>query len=327
MPIGGLTTTMDVAILSSDRFVRNWVAVTDASKPPEREIENLHVTTYASAAGETPATVLPKLIRTYPDVIVVRDVSDLETLSILCEQVGQNRLVLTSIRAKEAVEALLRCLMLKIPAEEFAPAVTAVLNTRLIRKLCETCKEGYAPPAEVLKQMGLPAGRVEALYRPPTAPIDPKHPDVVCEQCQGVGYFGRTAIFELLIVDDEIRNVLTTAPKLGRPARRGPQGQAPHAAGRRRAARGSRHYFAARTAARAQTIEERSDVSDHPAGPGLRRLLCGAIQQRSVVQHAHVDQRDHFGAVGHELFRAAGRLAGQASSVGDLRLGFRWRSG
>jgi type II secretory ATPase GspE/PulE/Tfp pilus assembly ATPase PilB-like protein len=214
MPIGGLTTTMDVAIMSSDRFVRNWVAVVDASKPPEREIENLHLTTYASAAGETPATVLPKLIRTYPDVIAVRDVSDLETLSILCEQVGQNRLLLTSVRAKEAVEALLRCLMLKIPAEEFAPAVTAVLNTRLIRKLCETCKEAYAPPAEVLKQMGLPAGKVESLFRPPTAPIDPKHPEAVCEQCQGVGYFGRTAIFELLVVDDEIRNVLTTAPKL-----------------------------------------------------------------------------------------------------------------
>ncbi|HEV3137278.1 MAG TPA: ATPase, T2SS/T4P/T4SS family [Pirellulales bacterium] len=214
MPIGGLATTMDVAILSSDRFVRNWVTVTDASKPPEREIENLHVTTYASAAGETPATVLPKLMRTYPDVVVVRDVSDVETLSILCEQVGQKRLVLTSVRAKEAVEALLRCLMLKIPVEEFAPVVTAVLNTRLIRKLCEACKEAYAPPAEVLKQMGLPAGRVEALYRPPTAPIDPKHPDVVCEQCQGVGYLGRTAIFELLAVDDEIRAVLATAPKL-----------------------------------------------------------------------------------------------------------------
>jgi general secretion pathway protein E len=66
----------------------------------------------------------------------------------------------------------------------------------------------------VLKQMGLPAGKVESLYRTPTAPIDPKHPDAVCEQCQGVGYFGRTAIFELLVMDDEIRTVLTTAPKL-----------------------------------------------------------------------------------------------------------------
>jgi type II secretory ATPase GspE/PulE/Tfp pilus assembly ATPase PilB-like protein len=92
--------------------------------------------------------------------------------------------------------------------------VTAVLNVRLIRKLCEKCKEGYAPPAEVLKQLGLPAGRVEALYRPPTEPIDPKHPEVVCDACQGIGYVGRTGIFELLLVTDEIREVLQTKPKL-----------------------------------------------------------------------------------------------------------------
>jgi type II secretory ATPase GspE/PulE/Tfp pilus assembly ATPase PilB-like protein len=55
---------------------------------------------------------------------------------------------------------------------------------------------------------------VEALYRPPTVPIDPKHPDAVCEQCQGLGNFGRTAIFELLLVDDDLRQVLTTTPKL-----------------------------------------------------------------------------------------------------------------
>ena len=213
MPTGGLTTTMDVVLSSVDRFIRNFVAVVDIGKP-DREIENVHVTTYSSAAGETPATVLPKLVRTYPDVIVSRDLTDLETLSILCEQVAEKRLVLTSIRAKEAVEALLRVLMLKIPPAEFAAAVLAVLNVRLIRKLCEKCKEGYAPPAEVLKQMGLPAGRVEALYRPPTQPIDPKHPEAVCDQCNGVGYFGRTGIFELVVIDDDIRQVLVATPKL-----------------------------------------------------------------------------------------------------------------
>jgi type II secretory ATPase GspE/PulE/Tfp pilus assembly ATPase PilB-like protein len=189
------------------------VAVTDVNKP-EREIENLHVTTFSTAEGETPAAVLPKLIRTYPDVIVVRDVADLETLSILCEQAGQKRLVITSTRAKEAVEALLRLMMLKIPPAEFSGAVIGVINVRLIRRLCEKCKEAYPPPAEVLKQLGLPAGRIESLYRPPTQPIDPKRPDVVCDACQGIGYYGRTGIFELLLIDDDIRTVLTTAPKL-----------------------------------------------------------------------------------------------------------------
>jgi type II secretory ATPase GspE/PulE/Tfp pilus assembly ATPase PilB-like protein len=213
MPGGGLSTTIDVVLSNTDRFIRNFVAVADESKP-EREIENVHVTTYSSAAEETPMTVLPKLIRTYPDVIVVRDVADLDTLATLCEQAGENRLVLTSTRAKEATEALLRIMLLKIPPADFAGAVTGVLNVRLVRKLCEACKEAYPPPAEVLKQLGLPPGRVESLYRPPTEPIDPKRPDVVCEECRGIGYHGRTGIFELLLVDETIRQVLTSAPKM-----------------------------------------------------------------------------------------------------------------
>jgi type II secretory ATPase GspE/PulE/Tfp pilus assembly ATPase PilB-like protein len=213
LPSGGLTTTMDVTLSHLDRFVRNFVEVVDDDKS-HREVENVHPTTYSSSAGETPASVLPALIRTYPDVIICRDVAELDTLSILCDQAGQERLVITSTRAKEAVEALLRLMMLKIPPGEFAPVVIGVLNVRLVRKLCEKCKEAYPPPPEVLKQLGLPAGRIENLYRPPTSPINPKKPDEVCDACGGIGYFGRTAIFELLTVNDTIRQVLTTAPKL-----------------------------------------------------------------------------------------------------------------
>jgi type II secretory ATPase GspE/PulE/Tfp pilus assembly ATPase PilB-like protein len=83
-----------------------------------------------------------------------------------------------------------------------------------VRVLCDECKEAYPPPPEVLKQLGLPAGRIENLYRPPTGPIDPKRPEVVCEKCNGVGYYGRTAIFELLIVDDTLRQALAATPKL-----------------------------------------------------------------------------------------------------------------
>jgi type II secretory ATPase GspE/PulE/Tfp pilus assembly ATPase PilB-like protein len=213
LPAGGLTTTMDMVISHTDRFVRSFVAVTDEASR-DRDIENVPVTTYSSAAGESPAAVLPKLIRAYPDVIIVREVPDLATLTMLVEQVEEGRLVMIGIRAKEAVEALLRVLMLKMPPADFAAVATGVLNVRLVRKLCDTCKEAYPPPPEVLKQLGLPAGRIENLYRPPTGPIDPKHPEVVCENCNGVGYHGRTGIFELLVMDDTLRQVLATTPKL-----------------------------------------------------------------------------------------------------------------
>jgi type II secretory ATPase GspE/PulE/Tfp pilus assembly ATPase PilB-like protein len=214
LPGGGLTTMTDMVLDSTDRYMRNFVTVEDEQKR-DRELENIPVTTYDSAAGEGPDTVLPKLIRTYPDLYVVRDLVNVETVRILCEQIREeNRMVISTVRAREAPEALLRVLLMKIPPSEFAPVATAVLNMRMIRKLCEKCKEAYAPPPEILKQLGLPEGRIEAFYRPPTQPIDPKNPDKVCEECLGIGYRGRTAIFELLVVDDAIRNVLATQPKL-----------------------------------------------------------------------------------------------------------------
>ncbi len=93
--------------------------------------------------------------------------------------------------------------MLKVPAATFAPVVTAVTSQRLVRKLCEACKEPYPPPPQILKSLGIPAGKVEAFYRPPQQPEKP------CEACAGIGYKGRTAFFELLVVDDRVRNVLT----------------------------------------------------------------------------------------------------------------------
>jgi type II secretory ATPase GspE/PulE/Tfp pilus assembly ATPase PilB-like protein len=209
LPESGLTTTMDISLHETDRLMRNFVSV-EPDTMREREIENVEVTTYQPAAGETPATVLPKLIRTYPDVIVVRNLSDPETANILCQQVKENRLILTSIRAKEAPEALLRVLMLKVPAKELASAVTAVINQRLIRCLCDQCKVAYEPTPDVLQKLRIPEGRVSALYREPTA----EEANKPCPACRGLGYHGRVSIFELLVVDEEVREMLLNQPNL-----------------------------------------------------------------------------------------------------------------
>jgi type II secretory ATPase GspE/PulE/Tfp pilus assembly ATPase PilB-like protein len=66
-----------------------------------------------------------------------------------------------------------------------------------------------------LQQLGLPPGKISAFYRPPTSkPNDPKNPEKKCEACRGIGFMGRTGIFELLTVDDRMRQILTTSPKL-----------------------------------------------------------------------------------------------------------------
>jgi type II secretory ATPase GspE/PulE/Tfp pilus assembly ATPase PilB-like protein len=210
---GGLSTLMDTGIRSLDRFLRDVVVVEDAVRR-EHEIENAPVTTFNSAAGETPMTVLPKMARAYPNIYVVRDLPDADTIGFLCEQAKEDRLSIGGLRAKECAEALLRVLVMKVPAAAFAPAVVGVVNQRLIRKLCEKCKEAYTPTPEVLKQLGLPADRVSELFRPPQPQPDQKKPPPPCEACQGLGYFGRTGIFELLVVNDAVRDALVKTPKL-----------------------------------------------------------------------------------------------------------------
>ncbi len=225
MPTGGMTTTWTAVLKSTDRMLRDFICVEDVNERTPY-IENIEVHKINAAAGETPDKVLPKLMLKQPDVYVLPELHSAETVRIMCREVlEENRLVIVGVRAKESVEALLRVLLLKAPAEEFAQAVKAVLNVRLIRKLSETCKQPYQPPPDLLKKLGIPAGRVKELFREwqPTGEDMQKKklPPGACEtcgivgvSCRGLGYRGRTGIFELLEVTDELREGLVKQPKL-----------------------------------------------------------------------------------------------------------------
>lgn len=207
LPGGGLSTTVAMSLRSTDRLLRDFIAVEDAAAR-EEEIDNVDIHKYDAAAGETPDKFLTSLLRKEPNVVLVRELPNAATVRIICEHAMRDKLFLSTIRSKEAVEAIMRILLLKAPQAELAPALTAVLNQRLVRKLCDKCKEAYAPAPELLQKLGLPAGKIEAFYRPP------EQPEEVCEQCLGVGFYGRTSIFELLVVDAALRDAIVKQPKL-----------------------------------------------------------------------------------------------------------------
>jgi type II secretory ATPase GspE/PulE/Tfp pilus assembly ATPase PilB-like protein len=210
-PGAGLTSLLHAVLNGMDRYTRGFVGVEDVGNK-DVEVENIPITTFNAAAGESPLTVLPKLIREYPDVIVVPDMKDAESAELLCDQTGLERTVVTTTRAKESAEAILRVMTLKMPAQKYADALKAAVNMRLIRKLCEKCKEAYAPPPQLLQQLGIPQGRIQALYRPPTP--NPEQPQEPCKYCRGIGYLGRIGMFETLIVDDQVRQALLKKPQL-----------------------------------------------------------------------------------------------------------------
>jgi len=216
LPGGGLSTLTNLALKSTDRLMREFYEIADRNQD-EAEIDGIELVEYDAAAGQTPVDVADKILRLEPDALVVRDLVDGPTVDMLSRQAQDSQLVVSTVRAKDAVEALVRVLLLKADPESFARAMRAVLYMRLLRRLCDACKQAYAPPADLLKKLGIPAGRVKAFYRPyqppPPSPDNDEEPQI-CTACGGIGYRGRIGVFELLEVDDKLRSALVQQPKV-----------------------------------------------------------------------------------------------------------------
>ena len=211
MPANGLRSSMGVILHCTDRFTREFAAVEEQHNRYEF-VENVAVSTYNAAQGQTPVDILIKIFRMEPNVVVVRDLVNAQTVSLMCREIVEDRLMIATIRAKDCADAMLRVLALDVPPLEFAKAVYGVLSQRLVRKLCESCKEAYVPAPQLLQQLGIPEGRIPAFYRPRQP--DPNRPKEICDKCNGIGYYGRAAIFELLIVGANVRRTLATNPKI-----------------------------------------------------------------------------------------------------------------
>lgn len=210
-PSAGLRTLTHVALRSMDRFVREFVAL-EAQGQRYEEVENVPVVVYDAAAGESTATALPRVLRNEPQVIVVRDLNDQASLQQLCREALSLQVVGT-VRARDVAEALSRIAALHGAPADFARSLTGVICQRLVRKLCPACKVPQRVTAEIERRWGLPVDRVPEVFQPPSKADEKGRPRKPCPECGGVSYVGRTAIYELLTVSDEVRTLLAAAPK------------------------------------------------------------------------------------------------------------------
>ena len=126
-----------------------------------------------------------------------------------------------------------------------------------MRLLCEACKEPYKPKPEFLKKANLPADKVDVFYR------RPENPEQVCQQCGGTGYFGRTGIYELLVLTEPMRDMIRENPSINKIKAEARKGGHDLSAGRRSAPGDPGPDFDRRTAAsRQMSRAERSPDSD-----------------------------------------------------------------
>jgi type II secretory ATPase GspE/PulE/Tfp pilus assembly ATPase PilB-like protein len=213
-PANGLRSSTDVFIRSSDRFTRDVTAVEDEQNK-YNEIENVLMMRYDSAKGETPFTLLPDIFFKEPHAVIIRDMVNTESLNLCLKEINNNRLIITTIRAKDAAEAILRIAAMKADMQLYAAGLNGVICQRLVRKLCPDCKEPFQPSPQLLQSLGFPPNSVPQLYRVrQPLPEDQERKRKPCETCGDIGYYGRTAMFEIIEVNDEIRSILATKPDI-----------------------------------------------------------------------------------------------------------------
>lgn len=206
-PKQGVTSTQYSLLKKQDPYMRMLATVEAKSVT---DLENITQEIY----GETEN--LPKqlatLMRRDPDVIMVDQVPGQETAELICD-FSKEKYVIIGLNAKDTFGALAKWLKLRGEAQAALAPCRAVLCQFLIRKLCPDCREAYQPDPALLKKLGLPPERVGQLYRPPTAKPQDKDGEIIpCETCGDNGYYGRTGVFELLEVDDTIKQIMMAGP-------------------------------------------------------------------------------------------------------------------
>ncbi|KAA5545509.1 general secretion pathway protein GspE [Roseiconus nitratireducens] len=221
----GLTTTWNISINAADRLVKDFQSFENEAQP-EPEIININPNFFGGSTGLTQSEAVRKSILREPDVFLFPELPEPEPFKMTLDQVDKlDKKVITRLVAGGAVEGIAR-LIAKYPdlRSSIAEKVSCVIGQRLVRRLCDNCKIGFEPPPQLLKQLGIPAGRVPMLYQPfipppPEQQVDENGrpaPITPCHSCQGRGYLGRIAIFELLTPGDKLRDALTKTQDLGK---------------------------------------------------------------------------------------------------------------
>jgi type II secretory ATPase GspE/PulE/Tfp pilus assembly ATPase PilB-like protein len=197
-----------------DPFVRNIITVED---PVEFQMENITQIEINTKAGQSFASSLRSILRQDPDVILIGEMRDTETAVIACQAANTGHMVFSTVHANDTFAALGRLEDLGVEPFVLGDSISAVLAQRLLRRLCSSCKEEYKPNAESLREHRITPNKVTVFHRPPKNAIE------VCANCGGLGYRGRTGVFELLVISNEMREMIRSRqplPELKTAARR-----------------------------------------------------------------------------------------------------------
>jgi general secretion pathway protein E len=195
----GKSTTLYTALHRINTPERKIITVED---PVEYQLEGVNQIQTKPQIGLTFANALRSIVRQDPDVIMIGEMRDLETARIAVQSALTGHLVLSTLHTNDAAGGVTRLMDMGLEDYLITSTVNGILGQRLVRRLCPHCREAYPALPEMVEELRLrrfaPEGEVR-LYHPHG-----------CEQCDGLGYKGRLAILEFLIMSDDLRRLVMT---------------------------------------------------------------------------------------------------------------------
>jgi type II secretory ATPase GspE/PulE/Tfp pilus assembly ATPase PilB-like protein len=194
----GKTTTLYACLNVINRPDKKIITVED---PVEYELPGINQVMVKTDIGMTFAAALRAMLRQAPNIIMIGEIRDAETANIAINASLTGHLVFSTLHTNDAPSAVARLADIGVKPFLIASAVRAVLAQRLVRKLCPICKAPGVLTDKEMRALSLDSSRVldASIFGP-----------VGCEKCRGNGYKGRMGIFELFLVDDEVRQMINT---------------------------------------------------------------------------------------------------------------------
>jgi type IV pilus assembly protein PilB len=196
----GKTTTLYGCLASINSIDTNICTV---ENPTEYSLPMVNQVQVNERAGLTFATALRSLLRQDPDVIMVGEIRDHETAKIAIEAALTGHLVFSTLHTNDALSAIPRLVNMGIEPYLLGAAMNGVLAQRLVRRICKSCKVSVGPDA-----------RTRALFEAYEVPLEQLWRGEGCKHCAQTGYAGRAGIYELFVVDDKLRDIITGDPAL-----------------------------------------------------------------------------------------------------------------
>ena len=214
-PRSGRTTTQYAVLRAHDAYIQNIHAL---ERRALLDLDNVTQHAYEGSNDDVDyARRLQTVLRREPDIVMIGECEDAETAQIASRAAADDRKIYMGIDAKDCFDALERYLKLVDSNKLAAKALVGIASQRLVRKLCTQCRQAFRPDPATLKKLNLPAAKIEHFYRPPTEPIlDKKGNEIICQACQGTGYYGRTGVFEIMVVDGAVKALIANGAPMNR---------------------------------------------------------------------------------------------------------------